>query len=596
MNNRPLVLLSVLCVLVASTSVGLAGAVSDPLRVDDVGDVSGHAPTTTVAGQVSTPDAGTGSPDPNVSFTTTESTVSLAVTAATDGFSYDYDLSNPDAATNLSVELTGVATTEVDTVSRNLTPGRLWDLRIAGDARPRGPRGVGNPEVTLTAHAHSWDTGYADERTNGTLFGNGVDSEHTIRSVTAGEELHRLTIRGLSVQRSGCAEVYVNEDGQNGAYGEGRRVASNFCPSKEPGPKTIEFEVPYETTSENVTVEFVSKLGGPVTVPLDEVPSGRDGYRNTEPGDGSYVADITVSTGTPSDVSIRDSAGDVRSFGSLSDGETVTKGMNLRTGGSLKPSYEANGGDLVATVRYQEITFSRSPAVTVNGNRIEYAGTLAPGETVALSANPDWLRAGSNTISVDLATGPAADAPASAVDLRYRHDGASSVTSTGTDSGSDSDNAPTDGDSDGTGSVGGVADGADERITVTDVSFERETVRPAEDAVVVVTLRNPTDQAGTHTVDLELFGQVVNSREVTVPANGETRVQFVHDIVAPGTYTARVENETATVRVVGPGQSSTPTPTATSTEFPGFGPLAAAVAIAGSVVAAVAARRRDDRP
>ena len=591
MNSRPLVLLSVLCVLVASMSTGVAVAASDPFGVDDVREVS-HGPTTAGERQVSTPDAGTGSPEPNVSFTTTESTVSLVVTSATDGFSYDYGLSNPDAATNLSVELTGVATTEVDTVSQNLTPEALWDLRIAGDARPRGPRGVGTPDITLTAHAHSWDTGYASERTNGTLFGNGVDSEHTIRSVAANAELHRLTIRGLSVQRSGCAEVYVNEDGQNGAYGEGRRVASNFCPNKEPGPKTIEFETPYETTSEGVTIEFVSKLGGPVTVPLDAVPPGRDGYRNTEPGDGSYVADITVSTGTPSDVSIRDSAGDVRSFGSLSDGETVTKGMNLRTGDSLKPSYEANGADLVATVRYQEITHSRAPVVTVNGNRIEHAGTLAPGETVVLSANADWLRAGTNTVSVDLATGPAADAPESVVDLRYRHE-VSSSTPMEPDADSDSD-AESDPGGGGEIDVGGTA----KRITVTDVSFERETIRPSEEAVVVVTLRNPTDQPGTHTVELELFGQVVNSREVAVPADGETQVQFVHDIVAPGTYTARVDGETATVTVVDPGQSPS-TSTSTSTEFPGLGPLAAVVAvvvaIAGSI-AAVAARRRDGRP
>ncbi|WP_380680358.1 hypothetical protein [Salinigranum sp. GCM10025319] len=590
MNSRALVLLPVLCVLVASMSTGLVGAVSDPLRIDDVREVS-HGPTTTEERQLSTPDAGTGSPEPTVSFTTTDSTVSLAVTPATDGFSYDYGLSDPDVATNLSVELTGVATTEVDTVSRNLTPGALWDLRIAGDARPRGPRGVGNPEVTLTAHAYSWDTGYAGEQANGTLFGNGVDSAHTIRSVPVNTELHQLTIRGLSVQRSGCAEVYVNGDGQNGAYGEGRRVASNFCPSKEPGPKTIEFERPYTTTSPGVTVEFVSKLGGPVTVPLDEVPPGRDGYRNTEPGDGSHVADITISTGIPSDVSIRDSAGDVLSFGSLSDGETVTKGMNLRTGDSLKPSYEANGADLVGTVRYQEISYSRNPAVTVNGNRIEHAGTLTPGETVVLSANTDWLRAGTNTVSVDLATGPGTDAPASVVDLRYRHGVRSSSTPTDSDSDSDSD-AGSDADGGGEINVGGTA----ERITVTDVSFERGTIRPSEDAVVVVTLRNPNDQPGTHTVELELFGQVVDSREVAVPANGETQIQFVHDIVAPGTYTARVDGETATVTVVDPSQSPS-TPTSTSTQLPGFGPLVALVAVAAAIAGSVVAvRRRDGRP
>jgi PGF-CTERM protein len=125
---------------------------------------------------------------------------------------------------------------------------------------------------------------------------------------------------------------------------------------------------------------------------------------------------------------------------------------------------------------------------------------------------------------------------------------------------------------------------------VTDVSFRSERITPDEVATVVVTIENPQSIADQHTVELELFGQVVNSREVTIPADDETRVQFTHDIVAPGTYTAQVGDETATIRVVDPGQSAaTATPTSTSTQFPGFGPLAALV---GIVVCGLALARR----
>jgi hypothetical protein len=119
---------------------------------------------------------------------------------------------------------------------------------------------------------------------------------------------------------------------------------------------------------------------------------------------------------------------------------------------------------------------------------------------------------------------------------------------------------------------------------VTDVSFRSSRISTDERAVVVVTVQNPQSTPDTHTVELELFGQVVNSREVAVPA-GETRtVQFVHHIVAPGTYTARVDSETATIRVVGADGNATATPTETATTFPGFGAVVAVLSVALAVL------------
>jgi hypothetical protein len=207
-------------------------------------------------------------------------------------------------------------------------------------------------------------------------------------------ELHRLTLPELSSVDGGCADVYVNEDGQNGAYGEGVQVASGFCPAGT-GSTTIQFDTPYTTTSDGVTVEFVSTIGGPVRAPLDETVADRDGYENSERGDaGDFVANLTVSTGLPANVSLRDSAGDVVSFGTFADNETVTETVDLQTGDSFKPSFAANGADLIATVRYQEISHSANPAVTVNGNRTEYAGTLAPGETVTHETDHDCVVCG----------------------------------------------------------------------------------------------------------------------------------------------------------------------------------------------------------
>jgi hypothetical protein len=113
--------------------------------------------------------------------------------------------------------------------------------------------------------------------------------------------------------------------------------------------------------------------------------------------------------------------------------------------------------------------------------------------------------------------------------------------------------------------------------------------------VILVTVRNPNDTAERYPVRLELFGDVVNSQVVTVPAGGETTVRFVHDIVAPGNYTARVDSETATVRVLAPDESRPASPSAgestTSTQFPGFGPPAVFVALAFVVVVLLRVRR-----
>jgi hypothetical protein len=508
----------------------------------------------------------------------TESNVSLTASGATDGTTYEYELSDPAGTSDFTIELTGVETTDLDTVSEDLTPTERWDPEISGDVRPTGPSGVGNPVIELTARAHSWNTGYtASDGTTGVLFSENYYSEHTIHSVTANQEIHQLTIGGLASRRGGCAIVYVNEDGQNGAFGEGTRVASNFCPS-DTGPQTIDFSTPYTTETDSVTVEFVQTIGGPVRVPLANVSAEEDGYRNNREGDsGNYVANLSVSTSTPTNVSVTDSAGDRASFGSLGDNETASRQMLLTTNDVLTVNFDPNGADLRGTIRYLERSRSRNVSVTVNGNRTAHAGTLAPGETVSVPADTAWLRSGTNTVTVGVQS-TSEDAPERAVDVRYRHDLDPSATvandTTAASSTPASPASPSDGD-----------------VVVTDVSFTQETIQSSGTAVVVVTVRNTRPTAATRLVELELFDQVVNSREVTVAANDEATVRFVHTIVAPGTYTARVDNETATVRVIGP--ESTPPPTSTtSTDFPGFGgPVTTAALLAALVGAALLARR-----
>lgn len=126
---------------------------------------------------------------------------------------------------------------------------------------------------------------------------------------------------------------------------------------------------------------------------------------------------------------------------------------------------------------------------------------------------------------------------------------------------------------------------------VTDVSFEPSRISTNVQAVVVVTVRNPQSVSDTHPVELELEGQLVKTQDVTVPAESTASVQFAFEFANPGTYTARVDDEAATVTVVEPEEGTPATAAATSTQFPGFTPLTVVLAVC--VLSALAWRRRD---
>jgi hypothetical protein len=126
---------------------------------------------------------------------------------------------------------------------------------------------------------------------------------------------------------------------------------------------------------------------------------------------------------------------------------------------------------------------------------------------------------------------------------------------------------------------------------VTDVTAQPSRISTDEQVTVQVTVANPQSNADTDTVELELSGEVVNSREVTVPAGGETVVEFVYDVVQPGTYTARVDDQTATITVVESADSATsPATSTTSTQFPG---LSLGVTLVAFTLAVLAALHRD---
>jgi hypothetical protein len=123
--------------------------------------------------------------------------------------------------------------------------------------------------------------------------------------------------------------------------------------------------------------------------------------------------------------------------------------------------------------------------------------------------------------------------------------------------------------------------GADDTV-VTAVTFQKDRISTTEQAALVVVVSNPQPTADTHTVTFELSGEVIETRDVSVPAGETTTVQFVYEIAEPGTYTARVDSESATIRVIETAGTTTPAastplsePSAPPTLFAALNPVLA---------------------
>jgi hypothetical protein len=121
----------------------------------------------------------------------------------------------------------------------------------------------------------------------------------------------------------------------------------------------------------------------------------------------------------------------------------------------------------------------------------------------------------------------------------------------------------------------------------------KKRVSPDEPFTVTATLTNGGDDARSYDVDLELFGSVVESRSVSVPAGERRAVKFTVSIAAPGTYEPAVNGESATVTVVGGtggDDAKYSDPDDDLGSVPGFHAIGAVAALVAFLVLAV--RRR----
>jgi hypothetical protein len=108
--------------------------------------------------------------------------------------------------------------------------------------------------------------------------------------------------------------------------------------------------------------------------------------------------------------------------GVLAPGETATAelpSIDRQTSGVTMST--VGGSATTARVTYTERTETEDISLYVNGNETSYAGRLGDGETASLTTDSAWVREGTNNVELGLAQ-QSADAPATQVQLTYRHE------------------------------------------------------------------------------------------------------------------------------------------------------------------------------
>lgn len=488
---------------------------------------------------------------------TFEGEVRITADPGQDGSQNTYDVGNPDSVDQFTVDLTGVESTETETVSAGaLASGDTFATNVAGtepstnaqvtftgDGFSRsdnyGATGAslsssqsigidgnldptdgsgGDPAVEVTANAPTQTYNpaasepgsvigqriFIGDDSSDTGFGTEVqlqpDFSGTIDSISVG-----VDDNPSGSDYGGKVDVYLIGGSPDGTIEEGTQIAT-WDPSWSAGTQTINpgtdvsvssgqtYTLAFKMQStDNDGAEDWIKVGVNGEPETDWYYSGRYGYYYPS------AADVTVSHYKSVDgLSVSDAQGASASIGSLNDGETVTRTLNLKPSstqldwsgsgggtidwtltmteraGSEDPSVDVDGdgitdasftgvlnngetsttqvsnlpigsgpasvsltsGTVGADVTYTEHTVTRDPSVYVNGQETGYTGELTAGQSTSLSTNTSWVVDGSNNVTVTVGDGTlSSDAPTPSVAMNYSHTAEKQVDTTYTSTG-----------------------------------------------------------------------------------------------------------------------------------------------------------------
>ncbi|WP_284013253.1 hypothetical protein [Halobaculum litoreum] len=378
---------------------------------------------------------------------TFESSVSVAASPATNGTSLSWGLSDLDAASDVSVNLTGVSNTEWDNQTfLSMGDGDSRSVSVAGSAPPTGPNG--SPSITVTASeleaattaesksgffmVAGWDDNQDTYVNSEMKFTNAPD---TASSITVDIE---YTYANVDSNDGVYFDVYLVKEAPDGVYAEGTRVADNakWMPEDGAGNLTIPFDSPQNLDAgANYTIEFVT------TTTTQSGPNNQQAFalhidNNKPQTDWSTKTTDGVSHGYPthvywgakaaSNVAVSADDGTEVTLGDFSQGES--KSTNFPIGRDATQITTTTGsGSVAVELAVQEKTETVDPGVELGNCSESYPGTLAAGETATLTLNSSCLSE-TNELNVTVGGDLSADAPAPQVGVVAEHTAASNQT------------------------------------------------------------------------------------------------------------------------------------------------------------------------
>lgn len=425
---------------------------------------------------------------------------SVSGAALANGDTLALDVAGTDPATNADVTFTGDGFERWDNKTGSVSSSGSSSVTVDGNLDPAGPSTHDKPTLSLIGGG-GWNSQVSSTDTFMSVWGDYGGSERRAELLfDAGQipaEINQLKVHLDSTSSaSGTVDVYLSKGDTTGnSAADGTLVKSGYAPDGTL-TQTIDVSAFDPGTADNVTVTFVSSgwttddsatIAGKDTVGESceygavsgcyDIRSDVEVYRtestnitaSTASGAsasfGNFAAgetktrELNVSnsdtslnlsgSGASLDYTLKmqeragsedpafdtdsDGINDVSHTGVLMEGETATYALSDLSVGAGPATISTTSGTVDASVTMTEHSTTQNVDVLVNGNATSHAGTLGAGNTTTLDHPDSDVKAGENNVTVRVAPGLSADAPAAKVGLNYSHDASRTFSATRSD-------------------------------------------------------------------------------------------------------------------------------------------------------------------
>jgi len=312
------------------------------------------------------------------------SAVELTGSPAVNGTQYEYGLTEPSGASDVTVNVTGALNAENETVSGSGSSS----ISIGGNVKPVAQSGSGDPTLTLESAGNALLSKTPNTQS---------DSVFVAHSLSSGSEMTDVSVELENrADQSETATIYYSYDDTGGDADDIKL-----------GEKTVgSFYIETFTSSFNPDDTDLSNGGIYVSSTTTDMKVRDTQIGGTDPEFTTSINGQTFNVNAPA-------------------GSPVTKSVDLPAGTSELSITGASAG-ASWSLAHRERTQTSDAAVELNGNNeTVVSGTLADGEKATATLPSEWLVEGTNRVNVSVGDGSlTADAPTPSVGLTYSHDAA----------------------------------------------------------------------------------------------------------------------------------------------------------------------------